>query len=189
MGRYACAVAGLVALLAAAPVAASQHEDHHATEPMATATAAHDHGTDETATGESARAGRVTRLVIPLPDARAGMRLFVTKGCVACHSVNGVGGHDATPLDAHTMDAVMSPLDFAAKMWRGAAAMIYAQEEALGAQIEFTGDELGDIVAFMHDDALQHTFTEGNLTPEALQMMDHQHADTVGNREDEEHAH
>ena len=26
-----------------------------------------------------------------------GRTLFVEKGCVACHAINGVGGHDAAP--------------------------------------------------------------------------------------------
>jgi hypothetical protein len=33
-----------------------------------------------------------------------------------------------------------------------APAMIYAQEEALGEQILFTGDEFADIIAFVHHD-------------------------------------
>ena len=93
-----------------------------------------------------------------------GRKLFVSKGCVACHAINGVGGHDATNLDTH-----------AAKMWAMAPAMIYAQEEALGGQILFTGEELADIVAFVHNDEAQHDFSEIDLTPEARKMMRHEH--------------
>ena len=106
------------------------------------------------------------RLMTPQMDPVRGRRLFATKGCVACHAINGVGGHDATPLDAHTMDTAMNPFDFAAKMWRMAPAMIYAQEEALGEQILFTGDELADIIAFVHHEEEQHNFSEADIPPD-----------------------
>ena len=104
-----------------------------------------------------------------------GRKLFVDKGCFACHAINGVGGHDATNLDAHTMRPMMNPFEFAAKMWAMAPAMIYAQEEALGEQILFTGDELADIIAFVHNDEAQHDFGEVEITPEARKMMHHAH--------------
>lgn len=56
-------------------------------------------------------------LAMPMMNAGRGMVLFAEKGCVACHSINGVGGHDATPLDAHEMEGMMNPFDFSAKMW------------------------------------------------------------------------
>jgi len=112
---------------------------------------------------------------MPSMNPMRGRKLFVDKGCVACHAINGVGGHDATNLDAHTMQPMMNPFEFAAKMWTMAPAMIYAQEEALGGQILFTGDELADIVAFVHNDEAQHGFTDGDLTPQARKMMHHEH--------------
>ncbi len=112
---------------------------------------------------------------MPSMNPTRGRRLFVSKGCVACHAINGVGGHDATNLDAHTMQPMMNPFEFAAKMWRMAPAMIYAQDEALGEQILFTGDELADIIAFVHNDAAQHGFGETDLTSEARKMMHHEH--------------
>lgn len=114
-------------------------------------------------------------MAMPMMSAERGMVLFAEKGCVACHSINGVGGHDATPLDAHQMEGVMNPFDFAAKMWQMAPYMIAAQEEALGEQILFTGDELADIIAFVHDDEHQHRFSDSALTPRIMKMMDHQH--------------
>ena len=120
------------------------------------------------------------RLVMPRMDPRRGKDLFVTKGCIACHAINGIGGHDAPNMDAHTMAPVMNPFDFAAKMWNHAQGMIYAQEEALGEQITFTGDELADIIAFVHDDDAQHDFTERDLTPEAREMMHHEHGGMPG---------
>jgi cytochrome c len=119
-------------------------------------------------------------LVMPAMDAERGRKLFASKGCVACHSVNGVGGHDATALDAHTMQPLMNPFEFAAKMWRMAPAMIYAQEEALGGQIQFTGQELADIIAFVHDDDVQHEFSEADIPPEIVPLMHHAHGERGG---------
>lgn len=115
------------------------------------------------------------RLMMPDMDPARGRKLFASKGCVACHAINGVGGHDATPLDAHSMDQVMNPFDFAAKMWRMAPVMIDAQEEALGEQILFTGDEIADIIAFVHDDAEQHNFSEADIPPKIREWMHHSH--------------
>ena len=99
------------------------------------------------------------RLFLPTMDPMKGKMLFASKGCVTCHSINGVGGEDAPKLDASTMPKVMNPFDFTAKMWRAAPAMIAAQNDELGAQIEFTGQELADIIAFVHDPKAQKTFT------------------------------
>ena len=117
------------------------------------------------------------RLSIPQMTPDIGKRLFIDKGCVACHAVNGVGGHDAANLDAHTMNTVMNPFEFAARMWNHAGIMIPLQEEAIGEQITFTGDELANIIAFVHNDEVQHSFMEGDLTPNARQMMNHSHGD------------
>jgi mono/diheme cytochrome c family protein len=116
-----------------------------------------------------------SNLALPEMSAERGRKLFASKGCVACHAINGVGGHDATALDAHTMQPMMNPFDFAAKMWRMAPAMIYAQEEALGGQILFTGQELADIIAFVHDDEAQHEFSESDIPLEIMPLMHHHH--------------
>ena len=75
---------------------------------------------------------------------------------------------------------MMNPFEFAAKMWRMAPAMIAAQEEVLGEQIEFTGQELADIIAFVHDDAEQHRFSESDIPPEVMPMMHHMHGGEGG---------
>ena len=122
-------------------------------------------------------AGHGPRLVMPIMNPERGKNLFVDKGCVACHAINGVGGHDAPPMDAHALGGLMNPFDFAAKMWNHAPGMIAAQEGAFGDQVLFTGDELADIIAFVHDDRTQHTFTEGDLTVRARKMTHHDHGD------------
>ncbi len=119
--------------------------------------------------------GQGVRLVMPIMNPARGKKLFVAKGCVACHAINGVGGHDAPAMDAHVKGQMMNPFDFAAKMWNHAPGMIAAQEAALGEQIYFTGPELADIIAFVHDDEAQHVFSEADLTAQARKMMDHEH--------------
>ena len=114
-------------------------------------------------------------LLLPVMNPERGAKLFVDKGCVACHAVNGVGGHDAPNMDAHVQGSFVSPFDFAAKMWNHAPAMIAAQEGAFGDQITFTGSELADIIAFVHDGEAQHAFSEKNLTAKARKMMHHDH--------------
>lgn len=129
------------------------------------------------------------RLAMPMMNAERGMYLFASKGCVSCHAVNGVGGHDATSLDAHTMNLVMNPFEFVAKMWRMAPAMIAAQEEVLGHQILFTGEEIADIIAFVHDDAHQHEFTEAMIPHDMRKMMHHVHGPKPAHQEELGHGH
>jgi cytochrome c len=129
--------------------------------------------------------GHGVRLVMPLMNPDRGKKIFVSKGCVACHSINGVGGHDAIAMNAHNMKGLMNPFDFAAKMWNHAPAMIAAQEGAFGEQLYFTGEELADIIAFIHDDEAQHGFTDKDLTVKARTMMHHDHG---GETATEKHA-
>jgi len=135
------------------------------------AQAGHEHAEQN---GKSAAPNR-TRLVFPIMNVERGKKLFVSKGCVACHAINGVGGHDAPPMDDHTHLGFLNPFDFVAKMWNHAPGMLAAQEQAFGAPITFTGEEITDIIAFVHDDDAQHSFTEHDLTPEAREMMHHEH--------------
>jgi cytochrome c len=121
--------------------------------------------------------GHRARLILPMMNPERGKALFVSKGCVACHAINGIGGHDAPNMDAHLQMGMVNPFDFAAKMWNHAAGMIYAQEEALGEQIYFTGEELADIIAFVHDDGSQHNFTDADMTERAKKMMKHGHGE------------
>ena len=99
----------------------------------------------------------LTELIKPVMDARMGKKVFVNKGCVACHAVNGVGGHDAPSMDAHRKMGRVNPFDFAAKMWNHAPGMIAAQEGAFGEQITLTGAE------FEGADVDEASFTGANL--------------------------
>ena len=116
-------------------------------------------------------------LRMPQMDPARGRKLFASKGCVACHSVNGVGGKDASPLDATGMDRLMNPFECSAKMWRGAEAMIYLQREELGEQIEFTGDELADIIAFTHHPDEQKKFSEADIPSRIRELIEHGHGE------------
>jgi mono/diheme cytochrome c family protein len=96
-------------------------------------------------------------------DAARGRTLFVSKGCVVCHAINEVGGTRAAPLDPEAASGDVDALDFVARMWRGAEAMIFMQQQELGVQIEFTGQELADIIAFVHDPREPQKFSEPAL--------------------------
>lgn len=84
-------------------------------------------------------------------NSATGRSLFVEKGCVICHSINGVGGKAAPVMDAQIGAPPIDPLDFAARMWRGAPAMIELQSIELGYTIYLTADELADLAAFAAD--------------------------------------
>ena len=118
---------------------------------------------------ESGMMGR--GLMMPRMDPARGRGLFASKGCVVCHAVNGIGGEHAPPLDASTMEEAMNPFEFAAKMWRGAEAMIVLQREELGEQIGFTGEELAHLIAFSHHPEEQRKFSEADIPPRIKKLM------------------
>jgi len=126
---------------------------------------------------ENASEPEVRGLLLPYINPARGRSLFVSKGCVVCHSINGIGGDDAQPLDAAEMPTVMNPFEFAARMWRGAAPMIAMQEDELGEQIEFTGDELIDIIAFVHSVDEQKNFSQADITENIRDLMHRQEED------------
>lgn len=90
-------------------------------------------------------------LALPAVDSRSGRRLFLEKGCIVCHVVNGVGGDIGPSLNASDMPRTMNAFEFAARMWRGAPAMVQMQQQMLGDFINLTGKELAALVAFAHD--------------------------------------
>jgi mono/diheme cytochrome c family protein len=144
-------------------------------------------GTGGSAQGMMESSMMATGLEMPQMNAAEGRRLFASKGCVVCHSVNGVGGADAPPLDASTMERRMNPFEFTAKMWRGAEAMIYLQREELGEQVEFTGEEFAHIVAFVHDEAEQKKFSGADIPSQIKGLMHEMGEDDHHGEEEEEH--
>ncbi len=116
----------------------------------------------ETIAGRNSLSPRA--MVFPLADGAHGRQLFVSKGCVICHSVNGVGGRAAPALDAFAAEegeapSPVDPLDFVARMWRGAPAMLELQAVELGYQIELSAEELADLAVFASDAGAQASFT------------------------------
>lgn len=114
-------------------------------------------------------------LMMPQMNPARGRKLFASKGCVVCHSVNSVGGQDARTLDASTMELPMNPFEFSARMWQGAEPMIKLQREELGRQIEMTGQELADIIAFVHDAAEQKKFSAADIPHDIKDAMSKAH--------------
>jgi len=112
-----------------------------------------------------------TGLLMPLMNPARGRKVFGAKGCVICHRINGVGGGDAPSLDMSRMGP-MNPFAFVAKMWRGAEAMIAMQEDELGAQIELTGQDLADIIAFVHSPTEVAKFSRDDVSHEMLDILD-----------------
>jgi len=157
-----CAGAALLLVLAALPVSVSGQES-------------------QPSSGSSMmQGGKTTQpmmmnpgMMMPSMDAANGRKLFAAKGCVVCHAVNGIGGEDAAALDASTMRGMTNPFDFVANMWRGAPAMIDMQREELGEQIEFTGQELADIIAFLHHEEEQKKFSDADIPPNIKAVMTH----------------
>lgn len=119
-------------------------------------------------------------LVLAPMDAANGRLLFASKGCVVCHSVNGVGGRDAPRLDADLMSQPMNPFEFAANMWRGAETMVMMQREELGYVIAMSGSDLADIIAFVHDAREQAEFARSDIPGDILDLMEHSEAENLG---------
>jgi len=115
----------------------------------------------------AASGGKRPGIVVPQVDSARGQELFVDKGCVICHSVNGVGGKAAPALDASEDETYADPFEFMARMWRGAEQMILLQKMDFGYQLEFDGNELADLAAFAQDHTLQQSFSEDDI-PDVL---------------------
>jgi len=113
-------------------------------------------------------------VAMPPMDSHHGRQLFVEKGCVACHSVNGVGGDLGPALDAADMPRPMNAFEFAARMWRGAPAMAALQEDMLGEVVSLDGQDLADLVAFAHDAEEQARLADDQV-PERFRKLIEEH--------------
>lgn len=111
-----------------------------------------------------------TRVAFPVIDATKGQKLFVTEGCVICHSVNGVGGKAGPTLDAEDGNTVIDVFDFTARMWAGAFAMVELQSQELGYQFDLTGEEMAHIAGFVYDRKQQLLFKESDV-PDLIRDM------------------
>lgn len=109
-------------------------------------------------------------LVVPPMDSERGRDVFLDKGCIVCHQINGIGGAIGPGFDAADMPDPMNAFEFAARMWRGAPAMTAMQEDLFGGSIDLTGQELADIVAFVHDGEIQASLTD-NQVPERFRDL------------------
>ncbi len=124
--------------------------------------------TAEDALSEPDRIAEPTTIVLPLVDAERGRRLFITKGCVLCHAVNGAGGVAAPSLDAEGGGEQLDLMGFVVRMWNGAQAMIELQALELGYQIELSGEEIGHLAAFTASPEAQRDFSLQEI-PDAMQ--------------------
>lgn len=118
--------------------------------------------------------GACQKSAVPAPevvshggDAATGRGLFVEKGCVLCHSINGVGGKAAPALDAPDPFVKADPLDFAARMWRGAPAMVEFQSVELGYVIDLSADDIAHLATFAASREEQKLLKETDI-PESM---------------------
>ena len=116
----------------------------------------------------------VSGLYLPSMNPARGRTLFAGKGCVVCHSVNGIGGEEGPPLDAPAGRQLVNPFSFSARMWRGAEMMIAVQKDVFGEQIYLTGQELFDIIGFAYSRAEQRRFGEADIPHDVLELIEHE---------------
>lgn len=102
----------------------------------------------------------------PEMNARRGRILFISNGCVICHRVNGVGGLAAPDLTATSTPEEVNPLEFSARMWRGAPAMSALQTIELGYVIDLSAQNIADLAAFAASPDEQSLLTVDSVSKE-----------------------
>jgi mono/diheme cytochrome c family protein len=86
-------------------------------------------------------------LFSPTQDPLAGSRVFGTKGCVKCHSINGVGGKVGPDLGR--ISRPRSFYDFATSLWNHAPQMAGRMAQLGISRPQLDAREAGDLAAFL----------------------------------------
>jgi mono/diheme cytochrome c family protein len=84
----------------------------------------------------------------PSQDPLAGSRVFGAKGCVKCHSINGVGGKVGPDLARNIKPR--SFYDVATAMWNHLPRMADRMKQLGITRPELTAQEAGDVVGFLY---------------------------------------
>lgn len=82
------------------------------------------------------------------PDPVEGSRLFVNKGCVVCHAVDGEGGKIGPDLGRISTGRTL--LDMAAVMWNHSPRMTDRIKEAKVVRPKLTPEEMANLFAFLN---------------------------------------
>jgi mono/diheme cytochrome c family protein len=96
----------------------------------------------------------------PSQDPLAGSRVFGAKGCVKCHSINGVGGKIGPDLARSIKPH--SFYDVATAMWNHLPRMAERMKQLGIVRPELTAQEAGDLVGFLY--TLNYFDAPGNPT-------------------------
>lgn len=83
----------------------------------------------------------------PVGDTERGRRIFLEKGCVACHQVSAVGGVTGPPLDQS--EEGNSPIHIAAALWNHSADMGTSMDTLDMDRPRFLSTELNDLIAYL----------------------------------------
>jgi len=83
----------------------------------------------------------------PPADQKRGRSVFVSKGCIRCHSVSGKGG--TVGPDLARSEAVLSPVEAAHLMWNHAPFMEARMKELGISWPRFEGNEMADLLAYL----------------------------------------
>jgi len=86
-------------------------------------------------------------------NARQGSRLFVSKGCAACHAITGERPAIGPPLSRFRKFA--SPILFAEVMWRHALEMEQKMKEMGLSWPRFENNEMVDLITYIWSSAQQ----------------------------------
>src|SRR6266508_911749 len=118
----------------------------------------------------------------PSQDPLAGSRVFGAKGCVKCHSINGVGGKVGPDL-ARALKP-RSFYDVATAMWNHLPRMADRMKQLGIARPQLTSQEAGDLVGFLYTlnyfDPPGNTAAGRQLFSEKKCIICHQVAGTGG---------